>query len=48
MVMMTFEFSPVSMQITKSRQPLARFLINICAVVGGVFVVFGMVNTALL
>lgn len=44
MVWFIFEFSPVSMLISKSDQPLARFLINICAIVGGVFVVFGFVN----
>ena len=48
MVWFIFEFSPVSMLITKSSNTLARFLINICAIVGGVFIVFGFVNTFLL
>jgi len=48
MVMMIFEFSPVSMSITKSNLPLSRFLISICAIVGGVFVVFGLINSSLL
>ena len=48
MVMMIFEFSPVSMSITKSNQPLSRFIISICAIVGGVFVVFGLINSSLL
>lgn len=48
MVMMIFEFSPVSMSITKSSQPLSRFIISICAIVGGVFVVFGLLNSSLL
>ena len=48
MVWFIFEFSPVSMLITKSSQTLARFLINVCAIVGGVFVVFGFVNGAML
>ena len=48
MVWFIFEFSPVSMLITKSSNTLARFLINICAIVGGVFVVFGFLNSALL
>lgn len=48
MVMMIFEFSPVSMSITKSRAEFSRFLISICAIVGGVFVVFGLVNSGCL
>ena len=48
MVYMNFDFSPVSMMFTKSRIPLARFLINVCAIVGGVFVVFGIINSILL
>ena len=48
MVWFIFEFSPVSMLITKSSNTLARFLINVCAIVGGVFIVFGFVNTLLL
>merc|ERR1712110_268707 len=44
MVWFIFEFSPVSMLITKSSQTLARFLINICAIVGGIFIVFGFLN----
>ena len=48
MVWFIFEFSPVSMLITKSSNTLARFFINVCAIVGGVFVVFGFINTFLL
>ena len=48
MVMMIFEFSPVSMQIEKSSALFSRFLINICAIVGGVFVVFGLINSTCL
>jgi len=48
MVMMIFEFSPVSMSITKSNALVSRFIIGICAIVGGVFVVFGLINSSLL
>jgi hypothetical protein len=48
MVYMIFDYSPVSMMFTKQRMPLPRFLINICAIVGGVFVVFGIINSGLL
>jgi hypothetical protein len=33
----TFEFSPLTMQITRSNNQLSKFLISLCAIVGGVF-----------
>ena len=42
----SFDFSPVSMKITKEPKPLSRFVINLCAIVGGVFVVFGIINSS--
>lgn len=48
MVYMIFDYSPVSMMFTKESMPLPRFLINVCAIVGGVFVVFGLINSTLL
>lgn len=42
-----FEFSPVTMMITKENKPFSKFVINLCAIVGGVFVVFGMFNSNL-
>lgn len=42
---MSLEFSPVTMVITKENKPLAKFLINLCAIVGGVFVMFGILNS---
>ena len=44
-VSIQFSFSPVTMVITKENKPLARFVINLCAIIGGVFVVFGIVNS---
>ena len=41
----SFEFSPVTMVITKEKKPLTKFLINLCAIVGGAFVVFGILNS---
>jgi hypothetical protein len=34
------------MKITKTNNSLSRFLISMCGIVGGVFVIFGMVNSA--
>ena len=48
MVMFIFEFSPVSMSITKSKALFSRFIIGVCAIVGGVFVVFGLINSSIL
>jgi hypothetical protein len=45
---MQIEFSPLTMKITKQTNSLSKFLISLCAIVGGTFVVFGMVNGALL
>ena len=44
-ITVTFEFSPLTMQITRSNKALSGFLINLCAIVGGVFVIFGLVNS---
>jgi hypothetical protein len=41
---MQIEFSPLTMKITKTNNSLSKFLISLCGIVGGVFVIFGMVN----
>jgi hypothetical protein len=33
------------MKITKTNNNLSRFLINLCGIVGGVFVMYGMLNS---
>ena len=33
------------MQITKTNNSLSKFLISLCAIVGGVFVIYGMLNS---
>lgn len=43
-VQMQIEFSPLTMKITKSSNSLSKFLISLCGIVGGVFVIFGMLN----
>jgi hypothetical protein len=35
------------MQISLSNNSLSKFLINLCGIVGGVFIVFGMLNGVL-
>jgi len=39
------EYAPVKMLITKNKREVGRFMINMSAIVGGVFVIFGLVNS---
>lgn len=48
LISMIFDFTPVNMKITKHRRDLPRFLVSLCAIVGGVFVIFGLLNRFLL
>jgi len=48
LISMIYDFTPVNMKITKERRDLPRFLVSLCAIVGGVFVIFGLVNRFLL
>jgi Endoplasmic reticulum vesicle transporter len=34
------------MKITKTNNSLSKFLISLCAIVGGVFVIYGLINGA--
>jgi len=54
---MIYDFAPVNMRITKQERDLSRFLINViygfllnqlCAIIGGIFVIFGLINRFLL
>jgi len=36
------------MQISKQSNSLSKFLISLCGIVGGTFVIFGMLNGAVL
>jgi hypothetical protein len=44
-IIMKVEYAPVKMQIQKSKREVGRFMINMSAIVGGVFVIFGLVNS---
>jgi len=48
MISMIYDFTPVNMKITKQNKDLPRFLVSLCAIVGGVFVIFGLINRFLL
>ena len=48
MISMIYDFTPVNMKITKHQRDLPRFLVSLCAIIGGVFVIFGLINRFLL
>jgi hypothetical protein len=40
-----YEFSPITMVIKKrSAETVGRFVVNVCVTIGGVFVIFGLLN----
>merc|ERR1712166_625067 len=44
-ISMKIEYAPVKMVIIKQNREFGRFMISMCAIVGGVFVIFGLVNS---
>jgi hypothetical protein len=47
-VVMQYDMSPITMKITLNHQPLAHTLTHVCAIVGGVFVIFSLLNRIIL
>ena len=45
-IKMQIDWSPLTMKITKTNNSLSKFLVSLCAIIGGVFVIFGMLNSA--
>ena len=43
-VFFMYDLSPMMVQLTESRRSLTHFLTGVCAIVGGVFTVAGMVD----
>jgi|UPI0004B3F45A protein disulfide-isomerase-like protein len=46
-VKLQFDIDPMAVIVTESRVPLYRFLTSICAIIGGVFTVLGMLDGAI-
>lgn len=44
----TLDYAPVKMIMTKQMRPVGKFMIDMCAIVGGVFIIFGLLNGMLL
>ena len=47
-VQLSYEFSPVAMRITRKYKGYSHFIAHICTIIGGIFVIFGLVNKAFL
>lgn len=43
-ILMRYQFSPISMRVTLEKRDYLNFLTHICAIIGGVFVVFSLFN----
>ena len=41
-----YDFSPITMKYSAVREPFSHFLVQVCAIIGGVFTVLGLVNAA--
>lgn len=44
-VFVLYEFSPMVVQYTESRRSFMHFLTGVCAIVGGIFTVAGLVDS---
>jgi hypothetical protein len=43
-IMINYDYSPITMKITLKKKSFSNFLIHICAIVGGVYVIFSIFN----
>ncbi len=43
----SYDLEPMAITITEVRKPLYRFLTSVCAIVGGVFTVVGLLDSLL-
>ena len=46
-MIISYDVSPIQVRITATHQPIAEFLINLCAIIGGAFASFGIVDAIL-
>ena len=46
-LMFNFEFSPITESITKNKKNLVTFLISICAIIGGVYTIAGIIDSCI-
>jgi hypothetical protein len=43
-ITINYDFSPITMRITREKKYYSSFLTHICAIVGGIFVIFSIIN----
>ena len=43
-IQVSYEFSPITMRVTKNYKRIGPTVVNMCAIVGGVFIMFGVLN----
>ena len=43
--MFNFEFSPITENIYQNRQSIVDFILSICAIIGGVYTIAGIVDS---
>eukprot|EP00744_Colponema_vietnamica_P020097 GILI01028528.1.p1 GENE.GILI01028528.1~~GILI01028528.1.p1 ORF type:complete len:386 (-),score=78.63 GILI01028528.1:38-1195(-) len=46
-VFFLYDFSPFMVQVTEKHEPFAHFLTNVCAILGGIFTIAGIVDSLL-
>jgi len=42
------DYAPIKMIISKEKRPVGQFMINMCSIIGGVFIIFGLLNGMIL
>ena len=47
-VTIILDYAPIKMIISRKHRELGQFLINLCAIVGGVFIIYGLINSFIL
>ena len=46
-IYLRFDFSPISVRYSEAREKLSHFLVQLCAVIGGIFTITGLFNSQL-
>ena len=46
-LMFNFEFSPITENVTKNHKNLVAFIISICAIIGGIYTIAGILDSCI-
>mmetsp|Transcript_37472 Transcript_37472/g.149501 ORF Transcript_37472/g.149501 Transcript_37472/m.149501 type:complete len:99 (-) Transcript_37472:134-430(-) len=41
-----YEMSPIKVEVTETRKPFLGFIVQLCAIIGGIFTVMGMIDAS--